>query len=97
MTGRPLRYDPTPEDHGWELRNRLHGERTLEELQEAQKRTLEGLTPLVHPLVWREALRAADGDPRRIAVFSPTEVYVLNEPGVLPRWLTDDDLDAPND
>ena len=32
----------------------------------------------VDPRVWREALRVADGDAKRLVVRSPTEVVVLN-------------------
>lgn len=38
------------------------------------------------PRVWKQALRLADGDVRRLKVVSPTEVVVLNIPGAkLPQ------------
>lgn len=85
---RRIRDDPDPELFGGQLRDALRlGERTIEELQEAQKRALEAIRPLVRPDVWRAALKAAGGDQRRIMIFSPTEVHVVNTPGEKPPWL----------
>lgn len=89
MSGHAVRYEPTP-DTGDELRNRVHGDQTLEDLQEAQKRHLKAVQPPVHPLVWQVALEAAGGDHRRIAVFSYTEVHVMNNPDQKPEWLVDE-------
>jgi hypothetical protein len=89
MAAHAVRYEPTP-DNPDELANRVHGERTIEDLQEAQKRRLKALPPPVHPLVWEVALAAAGGDVRRIAVFSPTEVHVMNNPDQKPGWLVDE-------
>lgn len=90
MAARPLRYEPTP-DVPDEIRYRVSGERTIEDLQRAQKALLSAARPPVHPTVWAEALKAADGDIRRIAVHSPTEVYVMNNPDQKPRWLVEED------
>lgn len=86
---KPLRYEPTPEPSD-ELRNAMRiGAKSVEQLIEAQKRHLDGLAPHVHPLVWKEALKAADGDVSRIAVHSYTEVYVLNGRDKLPGSLVE--------
>lgn len=89
MHARPVRYEQTP-DTSDELLSRASGDRTVEDLQQAQKALLSAAQPPVHPTVWAEALKAADGDIRRIAVYSPTEVYVMNNPDQKPRWLVSD-------
>lgn len=40
--------------------------------------------------VWRAALAIAGRDIRRIAIVSPTEVVVINQPGEVPAWLSDE-------
>lgn len=90
MTGRPVRYEPTPEFSD-EVRARVEiADASHEELLEAQRRHLEAATPRVHPLVWKEALKAAGGDLSRIAVHSYTEVYVLNGRDKIPRSLLEE-------
>lgn len=94
-TARPMWQEERPEDRpvtefGQKLRDAVRfGDRTLEELLEAQKAALEAATPLVRPDVWAKALEAADGDLLRIYIFSPDEVYVVNNPGQRPPWLVD--------
>lgn len=87
--GRAVRYEPTPEMTD-EVRERMQiAQGTQEELLEAQRRYLEAATPRVHPLVWAEALKAADGDVSRIAVYSYTEVYILNGRDKMPASLVE--------
>lgn len=90
MSGRPLRYEPTPEFSD-EVRARLElAAGSRDELIAAQKRLLEDAAPRVHPLVWKEALKAAGGDLSLIAVHSYTEVYVLNGRDKLPASLLEE-------
>lgn len=87
---RPMFQEPRREPDG-ELRDAMRlGDKTVDELLEAQKQHLEAATPQVHPLVWKEALKAAGGDISRIAVHSYTEVYVLNSGDKLPASLLKD-------
>lgn len=94
-TARPMWQEERPEDRpvtefGQKLRDAMRlGESTVEELLEAQKRALEAITPLVRPDVWREALKRAGGDRRRIYIFGPEEVHVVNNPGQRPPWLVE--------
>lgn len=76
------------EDPGARLRVAMRfSESTVDELLEAQEEALKAISPLVRPDVWKAALKAADGDTRRIMIFSPTEVHVVNNPGEKPPWL----------
>lgn len=78
----------SPDENRGELRDVMRlGEKTVEQLVEAQKAALKASVPLVRPDVWAAALKAADGDTARIMIHGPTEVYVVNTPGEKPPWL----------
>lgn len=90
---RPIWKADSP-DERTQLWFRAHlGEQTLDQLQEAQKQALKAATPLVHPLVWAEALKLAEGDRSRIMIHGPYEVHVVNNPSELPPWLVDNTED----
>lgn len=101
VSARPMWQQDRPQDDGrpvtefgQKLRDAMRlGDKTVDELLEAQKQALEAITPLVRPDVWAEALSRADGDRRRIYIFAPDEVYVVNNPGQRPPWLVDSIID----
>lgn len=85
---RRMRPDNDPRPFDGQARDALRlADSTVDDLLEAQEAALKAATPLVHPEVWSRALKAAEGDLRRIKIFGSDMVFVVNDPDKLPPWL----------